>query len=119
MLEAIRSTYDLIDQLHLTMTGLIAIVVVLAIAFLFAVREAASWFFKVDDIKRDVRKVQNLVLELEGEMKVLQELLANAKKSARSDSPVEEEARLVAIRAPAPEPKAAGEKNSGSFPIVH
>jgi hypothetical protein len=117
MLETIHAAYALIDQLHLTMTGIVAGCAVLTLAFLFAVREAAAWFFKVDDVKRDVRRVKDLVLELEGEIKVLQELLSQAKRMNAGEPAIAEEARLVKVRSTidVKKPKA----KSGGFPITH
>ena len=83
--KIITDAYKMFDQLNLSVTSLVVIGIVLSLLFLFAAREAAAWFFKVDDVKRDVRKLRQLVIDLEGEMRSLQGLLnqnialANAK----------------------------------------
>jgi Na+-transporting NADH:ubiquinone oxidoreductase subunit NqrF len=73
--KVITDAYKMFDQLNLSVTSLVVIGVVLTLMFLFAAREAAAWFFKVDDVKRDVRKLRQLVIDLEGEMRSLQGLL--------------------------------------------
>lgn len=73
--KVITDAYKMFDQLNLSVTSLVVIGVVLSLLFLFAAREAAAWFFKVDDVKKDVRKLRQLVIDLEGEMRSLQGLL--------------------------------------------
>lgn len=80
-LETVQRTYDLFESLNLSVTGLLVLGAVLALGFLFAIREAASWFFKVDDLKRDVRRLQELVLAIEGEVRVLQNVMAQGREA--------------------------------------
>lgn len=54
------------------MEMLLAIAAVVTIAFLFAMRELAAWFFKIDDLKRDIRSLEVGIARLEGEIKSLQ-----------------------------------------------
>ncbi len=71
-LKFIQTTYQTIDRLNLSMEMLAAIAVVVTIAFLFAMREVAAWFFKIDDLKRDIRSLEVGISRLEGEIKALQ-----------------------------------------------
>lgn len=80
MLEAIQNAYALLDQMQISVTGLIVAAVVFSLAFLFAVREAAAWFFKIDDLKRDVRRLRKNTQHLEGEIKLLQTLILKMKE---------------------------------------
>lgn len=62
-------------QLNLSMTAVAVIASVLIVALFFALREAASWFFKIDDIKRDLRKLQRMTVDLESEVRALHGLV--------------------------------------------
>ena len=122
MIEFVNAVYAFIDQMHLTITGLLVAVAILSLAFIFAVREAASWFFKIDDIKKDVRRVQNLILELEGEVKVMQELVSQAKRlNQTEETTIDEQARLVRVRPHrgADQLPAVPSEKPASFPINH
>jgi uncharacterized membrane protein len=82
MLDAIRSAYAIFEQLNISITGLLVIMLILALAFLFAVREAATWFFKVDDLKRDIHSLREVTAQLEGEIRALHNLIGQAKQQA-------------------------------------
>jgi hypothetical protein len=73
--KIISDAYTMFDSIDLSITSLVLIGLVLTIVFLFAAREAATWFFKIDDIKKDVKKVSQLVIDLEAEVRLLQGLL--------------------------------------------
>lgn len=83
MLETIKNAYAIYEQLNISVTGLIVAALILALAFLFAVREAATWFFKVDDLKRDIHRLGEITVQLEGEIRALQNLLSQAKNQAQ------------------------------------
>ncbi len=108
MLEMLRNVYALVEQV--SVTALIVASVVFTLAFLFAVREAASWFFKIDDIKRDVRKLHEVVVELEAEVRTLQSYLAQAKEPLKAVVNVASES---AAATPTPIEK------KPAFPITH
>lgn len=71
-LNFIQISYQTIDRLNLSMEMLAVIAVVVTIAFLLAMRELAAWFFKIDDLKRDIRSLEVGISRLEGEIKALQ-----------------------------------------------
>ena len=109
-LETVRKTYEIFDSLNLSVTGLLVLGVVLALGFLFAIREAAAWFFKVDDLKRDVRRLQELVLAIEGEVRVLQNVMAHGREAQAAST-----AQAMTLGAEKkPEAKVAA-----GFPISH
>jgi len=60
-LKFINRAYGFFDQHDLSVSGLLVVGTILALAFLFAVREAAGWFFKIHDLKREIRALQTLV----------------------------------------------------------
>jgi outer membrane murein-binding lipoprotein Lpp len=106
ILELIRNAYSVLDQFSIT--GLIVVSVAFTLAFLFAIREAASWFLKIDDVKSDVRKLSDVILHLEGEVRALQGLISQAKNQAAAS----------ATSAPTTSAKSAPEPRS-LFPITH
>jgi hypothetical protein len=96
MLEAIQSAYAFFEQMHVTVTGLVVAIVLFALAFLFAIREAASWFFKVDDIKRDIGRLKEISLQLESEVRLIQGLVTQttqALQQAQAAVPLASEAQ--------------------------
>lgn len=68
-----------IAHFNLSMTAVAGIAFVLFIALLFALREAASWFFKIDDLKRELRKMNRMVIDLESEVRALHGLIESSK----------------------------------------
>jgi hypothetical protein len=106
LLDFIKNAYDTFEQYHISVTALIVATLVLFIAMLFAMREAASWFFKIDDIKRDVRKLHSLTVELETELRLIQDLVL--KGPAKQQEP-----ELTQPASPSKMAKAA------SFPFNH
>lgn len=112
MIETIRGIYEVFDQLNLSVWGVLGIAFVLFVAFLFAVREAASWFFKVDDLKRDIQDLREVSQELRAELHTLQSLIQQLKGPAQNASPV---APTVPEYAPEEKPS----KPSGLFTITH
>lgn len=100
-LQYIQNAYQTIDQLHLSMTSLAVIALIVTIAFLFAIREVAAWFFKIDDLKRDIRDLEASIGRLEGEVRNLQQI----NKGAES--------------APLHEPVATKSRRNEQFPFNH
>lgn len=80
--KLLSDSYTMFDSLNLSVTALVVIGLVLSIVFIFAAREAASWFFKIDDLKKDVKKVGQLVVDMEAEVRLLQGLLSQTVKLA-------------------------------------
>jgi hypothetical protein len=80
--KLLSDVYTMFDSLNLSVTALVAVGLVLSIVFIFAAREAASWFFKIDDLKKDVKKVGQLVVDMEAEVRLLQGLLSQTVKLA-------------------------------------
>lgn len=113
-MDAIQSAYSLFESLNLSVTSLVVIALIFALAFLFSFREAAAWFFKIDDIKKELRHLNETAYRLEGEISSLQSLLTEARQ---------EEPRLVAVSTEAQKeeraPQAPPSSSSSSFPVVH
>jgi hypothetical protein len=107
MFESIQNAYAIVDQFQLSITGLLIAIVVLGLIFIFAVREAATWFFKVDDVKRELRSLQFSIVSLEAEMKALQNVLRNEVLQNSSNNENEQSSAQ------------AQEKKPASFPLVH
>ena len=115
LLDFIKNAYDTFEQYHISVTALIAVSLILFIALLFAMREAASWFFKIDDIKRDVRKLHQLTVELEAEIRAVQELVA---QTTLKNQTIEDIKKVT----PSPTPlnsQAQAAAKSTSFPFSH
>lgn len=102
----VTDAYTMFDSLNLSVTALAVIGFVLALVCLFALREAAAWFFKIDDLKKDVKKVSQLVVDMEAEVRSLQALLSQNVQLATDQN------------APAPgAPVAGGSKDR--FTVTH
>ncbi len=74
-LNAVSSAYDVIDRLQISVTGLFVIGALLLLVFLYATRELATWFFKIDRLKRDLRDLRNLTIQLDREIKNMNSVL--------------------------------------------
>lgn len=121
--KLVTDIYNLFDNLNLSVTSLLVIGGVLTLLFLFAAREAAAWFFKIDDVKKDVRKLRQLVIDLEGEVRSLQGLLkqnisAKAYESASAEAAAAP-AAIAAATAPTATAPAPAKSASANFPINH
>jgi hypothetical protein len=116
-LATIQNIYGLIDQFNLSVSALLAALVVFALALLFAVREMATWFFKVNDLKRDLARLHEITLQLEGELKLVQNLVLRTQTSpeVRSGEPADSAAE------PTSQPsclKAVGEEGVATTPFA-
>jgi|GEM_PF-6348064 len=85
----LSDAYEMFDSLNLSVTALVVIGLVFAAIFLVAAREAASWFFKIDDLKKDIKKVNQLVVDMEAEVRLLQGLLSQNMKLASPEAPTQ------------------------------
>ena len=56
----IQNAYQTIDRLNLSLEMLAAIALIVTIAFLFAIREVAAWFFKIDEVRKAVQEFNAL-----------------------------------------------------------
>lgn len=82
VLKFIQTAYQTIDKLQLSLPMLAVIALVITLAFLFAMREIAAWFFKIDDLKKDIRSLEVGISRLEAEIKALQSKDSNPFSSA-------------------------------------
>lgn len=128
MIEIIESLYRFLEQLHLSVTGLVVAAAIFVLAFLFAVREAASWFFKIDDLKRDIGRLHEISLQLESELKLVQGLVIRMKETTASSPPTSTAfASTTTGASPMPTATAAateptpltGKTGTAGFPITH
>ena len=106
--KILNDAYAMFDSLQLSVTSLVVAGLSLTLVLLFAVRQAASWFFKIDDIKRDIRDVRQLVIDMEGEIRMLQGLLSQNVKLANLEQPLSPMKKAPSQAAP-----------SIAFPITH
>ena len=74
-LQNIFSLFEKFQDLHLTFGVILAIAALFFLALLFATREAMTWFFKINDLKRDVKRLNNATSELEGQIRSVQNTL--------------------------------------------
>jgi hypothetical protein len=74
MIDFLNNAYEFYQSLNISLTGLLAIAATLLLVMVIAMREAASWFFKVDDVKKELRHLRDAAAILESEIKVLQRL---------------------------------------------
>jgi hypothetical protein len=102
ILQFIQSAYQTFDRLNLSLEMLAGIALVVTIAFMFALREIAAWFFKIDDLKRDIRSLEESVGRLEAEIRNVQ-----ASRNTPKLEPITEPAPTSFIR------------RSEQFPINH
>lgn len=123
MLDAIRNAYTLLEQLNISVTGLIVIMVILSLAFLFAIREAAAWFFKIDDLKRDINALREISTQMETEIHALQTLIAQARTQAQLNvvlaSGSQEPGANPSAQSGASPGSASSKAAKTSFPFMH
>ncbi len=118
MIEAIQQAYEFFERMNISVTSLIVISLILSLTFLFAIREAASWFFKVDQLKRDLKRLKLSTAQLEGEIRSLRVLLTQSKQNSlsvvspagASVAPLDQKQEGAPVKPSAP---------PASFPIVH
>jgi hypothetical protein len=96
--DFLERAYGWLDTYRVSPTSLAIATVVFAFVFLFALREAAAWFFKTGQIKKDLRRLEKLSLRLEGEIRALRDLL---------------QAQAIAPKAQAGERDAEGDASGG------
>ncbi|MES2965373.1 MAG: hypothetical protein V4760_15930 [Bdellovibrionota bacterium] len=120
VVKAIGDTYSFFDSLQISVTALVVALVIVSFGFFFALREAATWFLKIDDLKSDVRRLRDLVLQMEGEVRVLQTLLTDESPAARVKT-LEETVKVSEMKTAAVQAAAVQEitKAPKAFPINH
>lgn len=90
LIRDVLKVYAWLDRLELTSGMLLAVAAVLGLAMVVAAREAFSWFLKINDIKKDVGRLHEITLQLEGEIRTLQTLLRDGRKlppDSRAETP--------------------------------
>lgn len=119
IVKTIGDAYAFFDSLQVSVTAMVAALVIVTFGFFFALREAATWFLKIDDLKSDVRRLRELVLQMEGEVRVMQSLLTN-------EAVVTEKPAIGAVELPKKETAAIQAaavseitKAPKAFPITH
>ena len=78
----LQSTDAILDQfqaLHLSITALLVGAFLCVLVLVIATREAASWFSKIDSVRRDLKRLQKSNDEIEVEVKAIRELLVELK----------------------------------------
>ncbi|MES2854350.1 MAG: hypothetical protein V4692_00725 [Bdellovibrionota bacterium] len=113
--DIVQRIYSLLDQAGLSVAGFLIVGALFSLALLFGFREAVTWFFKIDDIKKDLRRIRDSLNEVEGELRTLQTVYERqrAKAGAAAEIEVGPETTLQSeIAKPAP-------VKSPSFPIAH
>lgn len=116
LLTALTQTYEFFDSLNLSVTAWVVIGLLLAVVALLALREAAAWFFKIDDIKKDVKKMRQAVIDMEAEVRSLQSLLSQNVKLAETT------ALTARSQAASPTPgsvQASAQGSNPRFPVNH
>lgn len=86
MLEAIQNAYSVLDRLQFSMTQLLVITVIFSLTFIFAVREATSWFLKVDSLKKEMKKLNRTTAQLEADIKEVKALLLANSTTQQADA---------------------------------
>jgi uncharacterized protein (DUF3084 family) len=113
--DLVQRGYAFYDQLGLSVTGLLLAGAICLILLVFGLRELVTWFFKIDDIKRDLRRIRESLNEVEGELRTLQALrIQTEEKAAESieDLPLENPELKEQAAKPAP-------TKGPSFPLIH
>lgn len=113
ILLGLQNFYSLVERLQVTPEFLLGLAVLFALAGLLAMREAASWFFKVDDLKRDIGRIQETALQLETELRLVQSLLTQTLTAQSAQSGETQPAAELETTKPSDEHRPA------SFPISH
>lgn len=115
MLEGLQDAYSFLDRLNVSMTGLIAAALVFSLALFFALREAATWYFKIDDLKRDIKRLQGATTQIEAELRTIQNLILKShdqRSEAVEPNATERTAETATL-------KKTAQAKPGGFPIVH
>lgn len=123
-MDTLQNLYEMFGSAHLSLTALSAIVLTLTLAFLYSSREAAAWFFKVNDIKKDIGLLNEGLSQIEGEIRGLKSLFAEAKVQQPVLNLVTRDHDDASTQTSA---KTSGEKekpmsadsHASAFPIVH
>jgi hypothetical protein len=113
--QLLDDSYGFVQRLQVSPGFLLGLAVLLAIAGLLALREAAAWFFKVEDLKRDLARLQETAAQLEGEIRVVQGLMKQAMNVETTDVKVQDDGAVL----PAPTLETQLPERSPSFPIQH
>ncbi len=118
VVSALTDFYNWIQTLQVSSGFLLGLAALFAIAGMLALREAAAWFFKVEDLKKDIARLQDTAALLESEVRLVQSLMREAtnRQNSVANQPAAvsgtEPAGPVALSKPEPE-------TAPQFPFNH
>jgi hypothetical protein len=78
IVSALTDFYNWVQSLQVSSGFLLGLAALFAIAGMLALREAAAWFFKVEDLKKDIARLQDTAALLESEIRLVQTLMREA-----------------------------------------
>jgi hypothetical protein len=78
IVSALTDFYNWVQSLQVSSGFLLGLAALFAIAGMLALREAAAWFFKVEDLKKDIARLQDTAAVLESEIRLVQSLMREA-----------------------------------------
>jgi hypothetical protein len=67
--DAISGTYLMIDRTGLSPAALVGLGLFFAVTFVYATRELASWFFKIDRLRREISDLRKMLDTIQRELK--------------------------------------------------
>lgn len=122
----LESIYGWLEAVHVSPSALAGATLFLSLAFLLALREAAAWFLKTHDLKRDLARLEELSLQLEGQIRSVRDSIDRL-ADARSRTPTAEgsgEKPKPEQATPAPpveraSPKPAAREQRRTFALKH
>lgn len=117
-IQAIQNIYAFMDKMDVTPGFLIGLALLLSLAGLFAVREAAAWFFKVEDLRTDIDRLHDIAVKLEGEIRVVQKLVSQNQANENRPGQIQQQAEVtnpdwIKI-SPEPHPEAPASEFAGA-----
>ncbi len=84
-IQALQSFYGFMDGLGISPGLLIGLAALLALAGLLAVREAAAWFFKIDELRRNIDRLCDAASRLESEVRVVRDLVKTSRETGAGE----------------------------------
>ncbi len=111
-MDAIQSAYGVFESLNLSVTTLILLAFAFVLAFLLSVREAITWFFKIDSLRKELKRMKESVDRLQSDVTIIKEYVRHAHEEALHFSAVAENKK-------GEQPKSSPHAGSSGFAVIH
>jgi hypothetical protein len=96
-LQYVQAAYSFLDRFHMSPRLLLGIAAILLLTAFLAVREAVTWFLKIETLKKDIRRLHSISARLDEELRAVRAFME--KQNPAASSPLTSVSRRPSVAA--------------------